>query len=156
MAWDYIPTTLLLLTIVSRSSGTGYIMSELFSLASLSSFVRNINHRLRGYSNPDDVMDFHSRHFHHYYGGVESFPSNPSPENRFHNESFCNRFCSFFSFSKGTSSEIEGDSQTRLVVSSRQPRDQRQPPQGKIPDDPFFHRFDLPIVEDLRFHLGIK
>ena len=121
-----------------------YYVWTIFSCIFLSSFVRNINHRLRGYSNPDDVMDLHSRHFHHFYGGVDSFPSNISPQDRFHNESFCHRFCSFFSFSKATSSEIEGDSQTRLVVSSRQPRDQRQPPQGKIPDDPFFHRFDFP------------
>jgi hypothetical protein len=158
MAWDYIPTVLLLFTIVSRSSGTGYIMYV--SLLSISCIfllfphfspfhfsVRNMNHRLRGYSNPDDVVDLHSRHIHHFYGGIETFPVNPSPQSRLQdieNESFCHRICSFLSLkSNNSAAETEGDAQTRLVVSRRQPRDQMQPPPGKTPEDPFFlHRFD--------------
>jgi hypothetical protein len=36
-----------------------------------------MNHRLRGYSNPDDVMDYHSHHFHHI-GGANALNTVPS------------------------------------------------------------------------------
>jgi hypothetical protein len=127
-------------------------------LTSSLAFIRNMNHRMRGYSNPDDLIDSHSHHFHHL---GEATPMNPSPPSigvkkvtkEIENDSFLSRFyvgvCSMCGF--GGEKESADDGQTRLrdffivgiclmllsrlVISRRQPPAQREP--SNVSEDPF-------------------
>lgn len=79
---------------------------------------RSMNHRLRGYSNPDDLVDSQSQHYHHY-GHAEPLASQSSQDIKGEQpeDSICVRCFStlvaFFSKQQVRNDEMAGDEQTR-------------------------------------------